>query len=76
MKYRVLILRRAANDAQVIYDWLAERSIDGAFAWYRAWNDALDRLESRPERFGLTTEGPRRNIVIREMYFRTRRGRK
>lgn len=75
MTYRVVILRRAANDVQEIYDWLAQRSADGARSWYRAWNDALDRLERRPERFGLAIEGPRRNRQIRESYFRTRRGR-
>lgn len=75
MTYRVVILRRAANDVQQIFDWLAERSPDGARSWYRAWNEALDGLEHRPDRFGLATEGPRRNRQIRESYFRTRRGR-
>jgi plasmid stabilization system protein ParE len=75
MRFRVLVLRRAADYVQRIYDWLHERSPAGAIAWFASFNAALDRLEEGPEHFALAAESPRRNVTIRESYFRTRRGR-
>ena len=50
MTYRVVLLRRAEEDTNAIYVWLAKRSVAGAGRWYRAFLDAAASLSNNPSR--------------------------
>jgi plasmid stabilization system protein ParE len=40
MTYTVVILARARRDVQQIYDWIAERSPEGAERWFASFEEA------------------------------------
>lgn len=74
MTLRVSVTRRAAQDVDVIFDWLAKRSPDGARRWYSTY---LQAVKSLPE-IALTgipaPESDSLKIDLRQMIFKTRRG--
>src|SRR5205085_910523 len=41
MSYTLLVLRRAENDVEQIYRWIAKRSLAGALAWREAYIRAI-----------------------------------
>ena len=75
MSYVVLLMRQAELDAQTIFDWLSQRSPAGALRWYDALDEALHRLEDRPEACGRCPESDDFPETIRECFFKTKRGR-
>ena len=75
MSFEVIVLPRARRDVQQIYDWLSERSPDGAARWFNAFGKAIEALESAPESCGLAPENDFVELEIRERIFKTRRGR-
>ncbi len=75
MRYKVILLPEALADIEEIYEWLHERSSEGANAWHDACMQAVDALEQSPEVFGRAPEGRDREESIRQKFFRTRRGR-
>ncbi len=76
MTYRVVILRRAEEDTNAIYVWLAKRSVAGASRWYRAFLDAAESLNNNPSRCGRAPESAAVGYDIRQHVFKTPRGRK
>jgi plasmid stabilization system protein ParE len=56
MPVRVSITRRALREIDAALDWLAERSPAAAARWHRRLLDAIDSLESNPERCSLAPE--------------------
>ena len=74
MKYNVSTLPRAEFDAQHIYDWIKERSPEGAIRWWESFEAAYTRLERNPLSFPLALEADRCQKEIRQVLFRTRRG--
>jgi plasmid stabilization system protein ParE len=76
MTYRVVILRRAQEDTDALYAWLAKRSVAGAGRWYRAFLDAVASLNNNPSRCGSAPESVAVGYDIRQHLFKTPRGRK
>jgi plasmid stabilization system protein ParE len=75
MPYTVRLLPRADFDAQQIYDWINERSPDGAMRWSQAFLDACEMLAHHPTSYGLAPEAQLIGRDIRHILFKTRRGR-
>lgn len=73
--YRIEISERARRDADAIFDYLAERAPEGASAWATAFFQALDQLRSDPERHRHAEESEVLDIDLRELLFKTRKGR-
>jgi toxin ParE1/3/4 len=74
MLYVVRTLPRAEYDAQQIYDWIKERSPEGALRWWTAFLDACDSLKRMPDRHSLAPETDQSDREIRQLMFKTRRG--
>jgi plasmid stabilization system protein ParE len=74
MPYTVRALSAAKTDAQRIYDWIHDRSPDGANRWWAAFCEACRSLERSPERSALAAEAERCDRDIRQLLFKTRRG--
>jgi plasmid stabilization system protein ParE len=75
MTREVDLTRRARRDVEEIYEWIAERSRDGANRWYAAFLQALEGLAANPEGKGLAPESREFDQEVRQAFFRTRKGR-
>lgn len=75
MKYRVIVLARARHDVASIYDWIAERTTEGAQRWLEQFERAVAALEANPFIAPLAPESGSFDIEIRSITFRTRAGR-
>jgi len=73
MSYTVRALAGAQTDAQRIYDWIHDRSPDGANRWWAAFREACQSLEQSPERHALAAEAKQCDRNIRQLLFKTRR---
>ena len=74
MKFAVRIQRRARQDYEAILSYIAKRSPEGASAWARAFDRALERLEDFADTFPLAIENELVEFEVREILFKTRRG--
>jgi plasmid stabilization system protein ParE len=74
--YRVVVLRSAERDVDSIIAWLAKRSPLGAQHWAEALEIAKQRLRDDPERFPLIFERVRVSYPVRDILFKTRKGKK
>jgi len=75
MGFTVRTLPRAEFDAQEIYDWIKERSPEGALRWWLAFEEACGRLEQQPSSYALATEAASSGREIRQVLFKTAQGR-
>lgn len=75
MNYRVIVLARARLDVDAIYDWIADRSVDGAQRWLKQFETATATLETNPFIAPLAPESGSFEIEVRHILFRTRSGR-
>ena len=75
MSLRLKILPRAEADAQSIFDFIRERSPEGANAWWTAFEDAAHRAIADATRFALAPENESLNLELRQVLFKTKRGR-
>jgi len=75
MSYETILLPRAEADVDSILSYIWERSRQGAAAWATRWTEVLAELEERPLSFGLAPESPSYAAEIRQVLFKTRRGR-
>ncbi len=75
MTYSVSILRRARQDVQRIFDWLADRSAQGAESWFESFERSVSALSENPWLAPLAPENDYCDRQIRHVLFRTRRGR-
>ncbi|MGD9646587.1 MAG: type II toxin-antitoxin system RelE/ParE family toxin [Pirellulales bacterium] len=75
MTYRIVVQPTAVHDVQQLYHWIAERSAGGALRWYQQWFKAVDSLRRNPLAYGLAPESDFVDVEIRQILFRTRRGR-
>ena len=57
------------------YDWIAETTPGGAARWLETFDDAVTRLERYPLSFGLAPESELSTKELRQILFKTRRGR-
>lgn len=75
MTYKLLLLPRAERDIDGILGFLVKRSLQGAIAWDQALQAALDSIQSDPLRFSLAPELQGYDREIRQILFKTKRGR-
>jgi plasmid stabilization system protein ParE len=75
MRYRLRVLPEADSDIDRLYVWIADRSSDGAATWYRRLSEVVESLSERPLSFGLAPEHGLAGREIRNVNFKTRRGR-
>lgn len=74
-EHRLRILSRAQADVDAIYSWLLPRSIQGAQAWYVAFETASENLLFNPAGCALAVENELVDYELRQFLFKTRRGR-
>jgi len=75
MTYSVSILLRARQDVQQIFDWLADRSEQGAQSWFESFERSVSTLSKNPFLAAIAPENDYCEREIRHVLFRTRRGR-
>ncbi len=77
MRFRVKLFRTATREVDQILDWLIRRqkAPEGAKAWFRAYEDAIARLRLTADQQSLAPEDELVDFEIRQMLFKTRRGR-
>ncbi len=76
MKFIVNIPGRATADADEIYVWIAKRSPQGALHWHLTYLAAAASLSDDPHRHPLAHESSLLHDDVRELHFKTRRGKK
>lgn len=74
MSYRVLFTDEALRNAEVIRDYLAERSPVGAERWLTALEGAIGRLEDNPFSCAVAPENQHAKDELRQALFKTPRG--
>ena len=75
MTLKLNIFPRAEKDAQHIFEWIRERSPDGAVRWWRAFEEAAKKASRSPLTHGLAPENGDVPYELRQFLFKTRRGR-
>src|SRR4051794_16739043 len=75
MPYDVRVLPRAEFDLQQIYNWLGERSPEGARRWWLAFEEAVGRIKQQPSRPALAPESKWLDRELRQLLFKTAHGR-
>jgi plasmid stabilization system protein ParE len=73
-QFTVRILATAQRDADRIFDWIKDRSPEGALRWYDAFLAAADGLSMNPFTCGIAAESEDLDFEVRQKLFRTRRG--
>lgn len=73
--YRVAVVGRAARDVRSILIWLKGRSIKGAERWDTAFESTKLRLGENPKACPLIPERIRVPYELRDILFKTPRGR-
>lgn len=76
MSFHVRVLTAAHRDADVITEWLMDRSLTGAEHWVDAYQSALVALRQTPDRHSLAPEAGVVEQPIRQFFFKTRFGRR
>jgi plasmid stabilization system protein ParE len=76
MNYRVIVMPDAQQKISDIYDYLAERSKTGADALFDQFVAALADLKLRPLAYAVAPENANVEREIRQLFFRTKRGRR
>ena len=74
MKFQVIVVPQAQREIQQQFDYIKNRSTQGANSWANAFHASLGALETRPESFALSAESEDHSEDIRDLLFRTRRG--
>jgi plasmid stabilization system protein ParE len=75
MSLEVRVTARAEKDVDTIFEWLAQRSKDGAVRWYHAYLTSLHSLPIQAEGCGIAPEAEKLSIELRQILFKTRSGR-
>jgi toxin ParE1/3/4 len=75
MTYEVLLLPRAQHNIDQILRYLTLRSPQGAIAWKERWEQVLDELRIGPLACGVAPESAKYEAEVRQILFKTRRGR-
>jgi plasmid stabilization system protein ParE len=74
-EFRVLLDQEAERNVAEIYQWIHERSAEGALRWYRAFLKALFVLADEADRFAVAPESHHFEPTIRNLTFRMKSGR-
>lgn len=75
MSRPIQIVERARADGDHIFNWLTRRSVQGAISWYMAFHRAVEKVATSPEMFGEAPESHQLSRTLRQVPFKTRRGR-
>jgi plasmid stabilization system protein ParE len=76
MSFTVRELPKAKSDVRAIFEWLYERSTQGAKAWIDAYDAALLRLKTDAGSLGFALDNNEcPEFELRQIFFKTRRGR-
>jgi plasmid stabilization system protein ParE len=75
MSHRVRIVARARADVDSIFSWLLRRSVRGAISWYLAFGRAVQKIAASPDAFAETPEAGPLGRDLRQILFKTARGR-
>lgn len=76
MTYRIVVAPAATREALRIFNRLKEKSFQGAGDWYQAYRSAIVSLIDNPERWPVAEDRPRKGRVVRQLIFKTKRGRR
>jgi hypothetical protein len=76
MTYELLLVAKAEAQVDFTIRYLSARSPQGALAWCECWEQILDDLRKDPLRFGLAPESAEHHADVRQVLFKTRRGRR
>lgn len=74
MSYAVRLLPAAKADLHEFYNYIAERSPEGADHWEAALEAGLARLRQNPFQCGLAPEHNKLGRELRQLLFRTQHG--
>lgn len=74
MSHRLIIFDRARRDADGIATWLFKRSPFGALRWIMAYDAAQEKLKQDPLMYALAPEDNRFDLGLRQIFFKTPRG--
>jgi len=74
MRRFVRVLTRAQQDVAACYAYIAERSPQGAASWFNRFTETRDRLAVDAEKRVIATESAYVDYEIREVLFKTRKG--
>jgi len=74
MTYTVVTLPEAEVDFHKLYQYISERSVQGAHAWANAFSDAFRKLEHNPLSYSLAPESADVDDDVYQIIFKTRRG--
>jgi plasmid stabilization system protein ParE len=75
MTFTVRELPRATRDKRRIFEWLFERSPQGAAAWLDAYDQMIERLTTAAESFPAAHENQDIELEVKQVLFKTKRGR-
>jgi plasmid stabilization system protein ParE len=75
MNFHAQLTWRAERDIEHQLAWLHERSPQGAANWLRVWDQTFATLKSSADQYGLAPESEGQPIEIRQILFRTPKGR-
>ena len=75
MNFDVSLSDGAAADILAILKWIDDRSRPGASTWLRKWDEVLQSIRARADHFGPAPESYEYREAIRQVVFKTRRGR-
>jgi toxin ParE1/3/4 len=76
MNYELLLTRETETSVEQVIDYLVKRSPQGAAAWCEQWENVLSALKANPLQHGLAPESSEFETEVRQILFKTRRGRK
>lgn len=72
MTYRIVLAPTATREALRIFHRLKEKSFQGAGDWYQAYRSAIVSRNDGPA----AEDRPRKGRVVRQLIFKTKRGRR
>ena len=75
MTYLVQLTTQTEADIDRIFNWFFERSPEGARRWYDAFWDSANRLKLTPMSCPIAPEAVEFREEVRQILFKTRRGR-
>jgi len=76
MPFRVEFSVQGRDIADGIFRWIAERSPDGASRWKAELQRTISRIADAADTFALAAESDLYSEPVREVYFKTRKGKK
>lgn len=74
MKYRVLISKKAWDDIEQVFFWIAARSPEAAERWKDTLFEVIDSLQQFPERCSRARESLAFGTELRELLMGKRKG--